>query len=152
MLTMMYMKTIAISASDKIRFEHSYKASASGCWEWEGTKFTTGYGLFRAHLESYQAHRVSYFIHTGSIPLGMEIHHHCKNRGCVNPFHLQPVYRAQHPDVGGSINRSKRFCPAGHEYMESNTYRGKNGHRNCRECNKVSARKYRLRLKEREAN
>lgn len=41
-------------------------------------------------------HRVVLEMRGVSIPPGHEVDHHCKNRGCSNPDHLQVLQRTDH--------------------------------------------------------
>src|SRR2546426_12646273 len=63
------------------------------CWEWTGKKFKNGYGCFRIRGRHFMAHRRAYEMCVGPIPCGLDIDHLCRNRGCVNPSHLEPVTR-----------------------------------------------------------
>ena len=75
------------------------------CWLWIGAVGTNGYGFIRIrdrrakrppkgipndfiHLSHILAHRLSYYIHHGSIPPGKIVCHHCNVKICVNPNHI----------------------------------------------------------------
>lgn len=66
------------------------------CVEWMGNKSTLGYGRISIGKRGRgYAHRVSYEFFVGPIPEGLVIDHLCRNRGCVNPDHLEPVTIAE---------------------------------------------------------
>lgn len=68
-----------------------------GCWNWTGAKTTSGYGHIFTHGKAgtSPAHRVSYEMHVGVIPAGMEVDHMCHNTVCVRPSHLRLATRGQ---------------------------------------------------------
>ena len=61
---------------------------SDGCWKWKGGKHVWGYGAFWYQGRMVSASRISYMIHYGEIPSGMEILHKCDNPECTNPDHL----------------------------------------------------------------
>lgn len=73
------------------------------CWPWTGSVYTVGYGEFSFGGSSGYAHRFSYELHKGPIPVGLTIDHTCHNadyscpggkcahRLCINPAHLEAV-------------------------------------------------------------
>src|SRR5438105_2492420 len=63
----------------------------SGCWLWLGAVSGGawgGYGIIRIGGRNRQAHRISWELFKGEIPLGMQVCHTCDTPGCVNPNHL----------------------------------------------------------------
>jgi hypothetical protein len=132
------------------RFESKVARRESGCWEWRGAHFqATGYAVFTIRSDRdgkwrpTVAHRVSYELHVGPIPAGMPLDHLCRNRGCVNPKHLEPISHRENVLRGEApcaIAVRENRCTRGHEYTPENTLVKKSGKRECRQCSRMRDR------------
>lgn len=87
------METVTVNGKTELetRFENRFRVSESGCFQWIGSKLKSGYGRMEYNGHRMLAHRLSYMLNIGSINPGMEIHHKCNNKSCVNPNHLEQV-------------------------------------------------------------
>lgn len=71
--------------------------TALRCWAWLGGLDKDGYGLVRMGKSTKRAHRASWELMRGEIPddpttgRALDLDHECRNRVCVNPWHLDPV-------------------------------------------------------------
>ena len=126
------------------RFWSKVKKTKS-CWYWLAGKTSKGYGDFWLNRKHKLAHRFSYEQLVGEIPQGLTLDHLCRNRGCVNPNHLEPVTKGENVLRGVGItanNVKKTHCPQGHEYSGKNLYIQPDGRRVCKECNRNKAKRW----------
>lgn len=116
---------------------------ADGCWQWMGAQNGNGYGRLRVDGRAALAHRVAYEVLVGPIPEGLQTDHTCRNRGCVNPDHLEPVTQRENILRGEGLpaqNAAKTTCPLGHPYQGENLYLSPRGDRQCRTCKRERRR------------
>jgi hypothetical protein len=77
--------TNQFSYKNKINFIMAHVAFGfSLCWYWIGSRDSGGYGI----IGPRKAHRESYELFHGKIPIGMHVLHKCDIRSCINPDHL----------------------------------------------------------------
>lgn len=112
------------------------------CWTWTASGNGQGYGKFYASGKPVYAHRYAYELLVGRIPEGLSLDHLCRNPGCVNPDHLEPVTHAENLKRGDHFTRNaarlKTHCKHGHEFTAENTYIiPSTGSRHCRTCRRL---------------
>lgn len=132
------------------RLEAGTRRNDSGCWIWQRTHDRDGYGVIKVNRRTLQfVHRVSYELHTGPIPDGLQLDHLCRVRDCLNPSHLEPVTSLTNtmrsPIAPAAINSRKTRCNNGHPLAGVNLYTAPDNSRQCRTCHRERVREYRQR-------
>ena len=113
----------------------------------------TGYGALTRDRKFHLAHRLSYQLSKGEIPVGLQIDHKCRQPYCVNPDHLEAVTSAENTRRGNNVattiarHKAKIICKRGHDLRpdSENVYIDKVGARICKTCNVLRMREHRAR-------
>jgi hypothetical protein len=120
------------------------------CYEWPGYRTNLGYGQLGTAKKlgkNLYAHRLVWEAVNGPIHDGLVLDHLCRNPACVNPHHLEPVTNKENILRGtgvGASNSKKTHCKSGHKFDELNTGFLKDGRRYCKECQRESTKKSRI--------
>lgn len=81
------MREIILSPNDVVRFWSKVGvAGPDACWPWLASCTPDGYGQFQLNGRNERAHRISFFIEHGYLPLIGR--HECDNPSCCNPAHI----------------------------------------------------------------
>lgn len=107
-----------------------------GCWTWNGSRTSNGYGRVRRVQKLWSVHRYVYELLLGPVPEGLVLDHLCRNRACCNPAHLEPVTFRENVLRGegpAALHARKTHCLRGHALTAENLIPGR-GYRQCRIC------------------
>lgn len=115
----------------------------SNCWNWNRYVGVNGYGRVDTGQRRYQAHRFMYTRLIGMITPGFTLDHLCRNKKCVNPYHMEPVTSRVNTLRGtatSAVNARKTECIKGHKFKGKNLVITEL-QRVCRTCRNGSALK-----------
>lgn len=110
------------------------------CWFWDLHLDKDGYGTIAVDGKTRHAHIVSYELFVGSVPDGLQLDHKCRNRGCVNWRHLEPVTNLENQLRSPVTMISKEECNYGHGPF---VFAPERRHRKwiCRECERAQSQR-----------
>ncbi len=124
-----------------------YEVDANGCWNWTGSVDRYGYGavFFKTRRRKRQtgAHKASWIAHRGPVPVHLQLDHLCRNRRCVNPWHLEMVTSGENtrrsPLVGRAATGRPRTGCKRHGRVDGYMHTMPNGYTRwvCRTCQKI---------------
>ncbi len=120
------------------------KYYSSPCWVDTVNKLSAqGYSVRNVKVNGkfrpVQGHRISYETFIGTIPVGLEPDHLCRNKGCYNPAHLELVTRQENTLRGliavGPVCRQCGWPLEGYNLIRRVNTRSPSGFRTeCRNC------------------
>lgn len=73
-----------INMNEQKFWDSSMPITETGCWIWMKATTNFGYGIFKGK----RAHRISWELTNGPIPIGISVCHKCDIPACINPSHL----------------------------------------------------------------
>lgn len=141
----------AVSVMDHWKRAEAFGPDFNGspCMHLPNKPDSKGYVRIYVGLEEgrrrHQAHRAIYEALRAKIPEHLELDHLCRNPGCVNPWHMEPVTGTVNVLRGvgpTAVNARKTVCIKGHELVGENLYHSSTGGRACRACALIRAKEH----------
>lgn len=60
-------------------------------------------------MPAVKTHRYIYAVVFGPPPPGVDVHHTCRTRRCVNPYHLETIRHDSHGEMSQAIQWSEAY-------------------------------------------
>lgn len=94
-------------------YEKNVIKTDSGCWGWKNKLMDNGYAKIGMGVgKIITAHRLSWILHYGNIPNGMNVLHSCDQRDCSKISHL---FIGDHDDnMKDMVNKSRQMKGLNH--------------------------------------
>lgn len=130
------------------KFRHEDRGFTTHCWIWTSSVRPNGYSQFRySKAKNGYGHIFAYEHFIGPVPPATTLDHLCRNRACVNPYHLEAVPHQTNVLRGegeAAKNARKTHCKRGHPLSGDNVYvNAKTKRRICRTCQKEATKAWR---------
>jgi len=105
------------------------------CWIWIARVRPDGYGSFMMDggRGTRYAHRIAYEWLRGPVPEGLQLDHLCRQRSCVNPWHLEPVTPMVNVHRSTRTRATDTECANGHPWTDETAVFWQ-GYRKCLAC------------------
>ncbi|AXF41482.1 hypothetical protein SHAb15599_00126 [Acinetobacter phage SH-Ab 15599] len=78
-----------------VKITNNVVIDSNGCWIWNKSFSSNGYGQLTVDKRYWLAHRYSYTMSKGEIPADNVVRHKCHNKKCCNPEHLEVGTQAE---------------------------------------------------------
>lgn len=121
------------------------KDGPNGCWLWVGAVTSRqGYGRLVENGHQVSAHRRSFELVRGPIPVALQLDHLCRVPNCVNPEHLEPVTCRENILRGDGLaanHARKTHCIRGHVSDPDPSWPER--WRRCKKCHALRQNRYR---------
>lgn len=85
-----------IRAAQMDRYVIEDRGYKTPCWVWTGNTVGRGYAVFGVDNSKRYAHRHYFEAKYGPIPKGLQPHHLCEVKNCVNPDHIEVLTPSEH--------------------------------------------------------
>lgn len=112
--------------------------TTESCWIWRAHILPSGYPQFSIiNGWTVGAHRLIYELYVDDIPENKQIDHLCKNRSCVNPWHLEVVSPRENTLRSNAVSAlcaRKTHCIRGHKLPNPTYYPSAGSVRICSIC------------------
>jgi hypothetical protein len=116
----------------------------NGCWVWQRCTSHNGYPQMHYNGRTHYTHVLSFKLSGGTVPIGWEVDHKCRNIRCVNPTHLEAITKIENLQRQCSANKPSA-CPQGHSYSDPRNVR-KLKWLHCAECHRIAERSRRKKM------
>lgn len=114
-------ETRGMSLRERLLFRVTVEPS--GCWSADLRHDKDGYATICVNKQTRQAHRVAYEEFRGPVPADKLLDHQCRNRGCINPWHVEPATPLENLLNSDKTPAAKTHCKQGHQDWRFDTKR-----------------------------